>query len=300
MTRHAFGGGSADWAITAGPDNVATLNPAATLTFWDAQTGGTQQDIALDSGGVTIVSSINSADGSGSLMVGQVPVFWGPDDVWKLWMKVNAETTRSLIQSSELSDLLNAQTGDADSLRSNIQAFQDSLGANSGIATLDEDGTLTDAQVQPFSLASATDVNLTGLTNGNTIAYDTATSKWKPRNYPSSWTTFTLASGYSSFGVAPAWRFIGPDTIELAGRVQKTGGGAISGPVTLVTNMGTTPRPTTTKYGVMGSEYVSGAGNSVMLEVQSGGAIVARWASPGAAYNPAWISFDGFVYDIAT
>ena len=300
MTRHKFGGGSADWAITAGPDDVATLNASAVVTVWDAQTAGTQQEIALDSAGVTIVNSINSADGSGGMMIGQIPQFWGPDDVWELWVQVNSETTRALIHSSELSDLLNAQTGDADALRANVQAFQDSIGADSGIATLDADGTLTDSQVQPFSLAGATDVNLTGLANGNTIAYDTATSKWKPRNYPSSWTTFTLASGYSSFGVAPAWRFIGPDTIELVGRVQKTGGGAISGPVTLVTSMGTTPRPTTTKYGVMAAEYLSGAGNSVMLEVQSGGAIVARWASPGSSYNPSWISLDGFVYDVAS
>lgn len=76
MARSTFGGTAADVVIARGPGGIARLVPA-TLTFWTAETGGTQvTDLLLDGSPATAISVP---------IDGQVPAFQGPDGVGELW-----------------------------------------------------------------------------------------------------------------------------------------------------------------------------------------------------------------------
>ncbi|GAA2108254.1 glycerophosphodiester phosphodiesterase [Streptomyces synnematoformans] len=84
MARHLFGG-VADYVITAGDDNVATLQPGASVTCWNAISGGSQHTDLLTAGDSTpIEGGILTAD-----VVGAVPEFLGPDTVAELYFDAN-------------------------------------------------------------------------------------------------------------------------------------------------------------------------------------------------------------------
>lgn len=93
MARHTFGGSLTDWTIALG--DVATAasgvtGPAAlvqrgvTISFWSAQSGGTQYTDLLDSTGVAM-STITSDATSG-----KIPTFQGPDGVPVMWADAGA------------------------------------------------------------------------------------------------------------------------------------------------------------------------------------------------------------------
>lgn len=42
MARYMFGGGIADYVVTAGADDALLLAAGAEVTFWSAQSGGTR------------------------------------------------------------------------------------------------------------------------------------------------------------------------------------------------------------------------------------------------------------------
>ena len=61
MSRYTFGGGIADWTFEAASGGLVRLG-SATVTFWDASTGGTHSDhLLLDGDAVTSIDS--DADG---------------------------------------------------------------------------------------------------------------------------------------------------------------------------------------------------------------------------------------------
>lgn len=85
MARHRFGG-VADYVISVGTDNAATLVPAATVTVWNASVGGSQYTDLVQTDGTTPISSGElTADSSGA-----VPEFYGPDGVTELYLDANA------------------------------------------------------------------------------------------------------------------------------------------------------------------------------------------------------------------
>lgn len=84
MARHLFGG-IADYVITLGTDNAATLQPGATVTCWNAVSGGTQHTDLLTAGDSTpIEGGVLTADSNGA-----VPEFLGPDAVTELYFDTN-------------------------------------------------------------------------------------------------------------------------------------------------------------------------------------------------------------------
>lgn len=102
MARYRFGGGLADWsfgtAVVATVPDLAQLVGAATITFWTAETGGDQYVDLLDADGAPI-NSIQSADGSGSRALGQLPPFFGPDGVTEMWAQ-GGNGPRAIITAS--------------------------------------------------------------------------------------------------------------------------------------------------------------------------------------------------------
>lgn len=85
MARHRFGG-SADYVVTLGTDNVATLEPGVSVTCWNAATGGTQHTDLTDVDGITpIPGGTLTTDSTGAL-----PEFFGPDGVRSLYLDANA------------------------------------------------------------------------------------------------------------------------------------------------------------------------------------------------------------------
>ncbi|REE62115.1 GDSL-like lipase/acylhydrolase family protein [Streptomyces sp. 3212.3] len=84
MARHRFGG-IADYVISVGAGNVATLQPGTSVTCWNAAVGGTQYTDLTDTDGTTpIVGGTLTANSSGS-----VPEFFGPDGVRSLYLDAN-------------------------------------------------------------------------------------------------------------------------------------------------------------------------------------------------------------------
>lgn len=92
MARSTFGGTAADYVITAASGGLMRLT-AATLTFWDAPTGGNRYtDLLL--AGSPVVSIVVGADG-------QVPAFQGPDLVTAMWADGGAGRVRLVAEGRE-------------------------------------------------------------------------------------------------------------------------------------------------------------------------------------------------------
>lgn len=84
MARHLYGS-VADYVITVGADDVATLQPGVTVTCWSAPVGGSQYTDLVETDGVTpITAGELTADTDGS-----VPAFYGPDGVTLLYYDAN-------------------------------------------------------------------------------------------------------------------------------------------------------------------------------------------------------------------
>jgi hypothetical protein len=90
-TRHRFGGDIAAWTMGVGSGSAVTLTSAATVTFWSAQTGGTQYtNLASDAAGSTTFTSVTSSNGADGYSVGSIEPFYGPPDVAMMWASANS------------------------------------------------------------------------------------------------------------------------------------------------------------------------------------------------------------------
>lgn len=102
MARHPFGGDISAYVVSVGTGNISVFFSAATLTFWDAQAGGSQYtNLATNSAGTTIVDHITTTDGTSGTAVGAIPQFWGPDSVWTMWASANGGP-RSLVVTTDV------------------------------------------------------------------------------------------------------------------------------------------------------------------------------------------------------
>lgn len=99
MGRYLFGGGIADWAFTAGDlDLTGDVTGTAavgivqaggvTITFWPAETGGSQITDLQSTVGAAI-DHVTTSDGTDGRAVGQIPPFYGPDGMIALWASAN-------------------------------------------------------------------------------------------------------------------------------------------------------------------------------------------------------------------
>jgi hypothetical protein len=114
MARHQFLGDIASWAFALGADETsvdaqsgkrALVIPSASITFWTAQTGGTQYTDLLDSIGTPITSV--AADSSGEFAQIQ-----GPDtdpDTWSMWADGSGGAgPRRIVVATDIGDAIPA------------------------------------------------------------------------------------------------------------------------------------------------------------------------------------------------
>jgi len=300
MARHPFGGGLSDWAIVPDTSGLAVLTAGASITLWNMPTGGTRYtDLTNAASGA--IDTVVSSDGTDGLMLGQIPQFYGPDGVWVMWAAINdpgdGSAVRQQICSTDIGAQVDAQASNAATLQSSISDFNAKLGAANGIATLGEDGMLNENQRPAFTLADADDVDVSGVADGDVLAYNATTSKWEPTPAGAlpNWTDITtFASGVIAYQVQPAYRFLLADTVQLVGRFSKTSGGFASG-ATLCT-LPAEARPTSPKFLVASANLVSGKADYTQLRIDTNGNVTVQWAA--SSYAPTWCGIDAVVYDL--
>lgn len=106
MARHSFGGDISAWVFTAGVSNVATLAPGVAVTFWTAKTGGTQYlDLSTAADGSGPISQVLTGDGTTN-PAGDIPVFYGPDNIVAMWASANAGPRKLMLATDVLSDVM--------------------------------------------------------------------------------------------------------------------------------------------------------------------------------------------------
>ncbi|MGW1039319.1 glycerophosphodiester phosphodiesterase [Streptomyces sp. NPDC002547] len=108
MARHRFGG-IADYVISVGTDNAATLQPGTSVTCWNVAVGGAQYTDLTDTDGTTPISGGTlTADSAGS-----VPEFFGPDNVAELYLDASGGSgPRRRTTATDLgSAIVSVQTG---------------------------------------------------------------------------------------------------------------------------------------------------------------------------------------------
>ena len=97
MPRSNFGGTAGDFVASIGPGGLVHAIARATLTFWTAETGGTQHtDLLLDGNPVTTITVDTD---------GQVPTFQGPDNVAVMWADAGGNKRVKLISDKTGAEL---------------------------------------------------------------------------------------------------------------------------------------------------------------------------------------------------
>lgn len=153
MARASFGGGVADFVFASTSGGLVKLTSAA-LTFWTAETGGTQHTDLLLSG-APVTSIPVGADG-------QVPTFQGPDEVYTMWADAGGARVLVAATGDQVSATVAARQG-AEAARAETQALRDGIVGDLGTtdsqtATLiNSPGSLTDDALKANSRALASE-----------------------------------------------------------------------------------------------------------------------------------------------
>jgi hypothetical protein len=290
MTRHLFGAGPASWTF----NNTGSATPmvgGAVVQAFNAQTGGTQYtDLSLDAEGNLIVDHVTSSDASDGLQLGQIPPFYGPDDVFQMWLSADGGP-RVLAVATNLGDDVATQAGAIQSLDNQITALQDSIATPNGLAHLDANGLLDAASrwTPQFSFANATDANLSSPSNNDTLIYSSSSSKWVLQ-HDTAWTNLSLGSGFSAAnGTTPKYRKSRDGRmLYLTGQVGRSPVANGSG-ITCAT-LPSGFRPTTAQSYPVASALSTYT--TVRADFHTDGTIV-LWCD--SSYTPSWASFDGTI-----
>lgn len=121
--------------------------------------------------------------------------------------------------------------------------------------------------------------------------------------YPTAWQPIPLRSGYeyAGNGATPSWRWVRPGTVEVRGTI----GRVVDAGIPNDTYIGTMPaaaRPNANRRYV-GATARSSAGISARLEIRStfgGTGNPGRiWVWNHGTHTPAWVSLDGWTYDVS-
>src|SRR5690606_25213237 len=139
LMRHWFGQSPTDWTMVLGAEtesNGVKLRPAIAagpieVTFWDAATGGTQYTDLLDASGEPI-THVTTADGTGTLQVGTIPRFRGPDDVTEMWADAGGGARYLMVATS-----LGAYVADLRTRVSDLEATVELLTSSLGVLVYD-------------------------------------------------------------------------------------------------------------------------------------------------------------------
>lgn len=166
--RFWFGQSPTDWTMVLGAEtesNGVKLRPAIAagpieVTFWDAATGGTQYTDLLDASGEPI-THVTTADGTGTLQVGTIPRFQGPDGVMALWADAGGGA-RYLMVATSIGEVVEQVRDDADSAASAISIH------------------VSDDNPHQTRLSGLIDVDATDPDPGQVLAWNDATERWEP------------------------------------------------------------------------------------------------------------------------
>jgi type II secretory pathway pseudopilin PulG len=165
VARHPFGLNAADFAVVAGTGNTAVFTPGSTITFWNAQVGGTQYTaLAANADGTSPIDHTTSATGTDGYTAGQLIPFWGPDttpDTLGMWASGDGGP-RFWVLARDIADVAAAAQAQAAAV---VTALSNHQTANNPHGT---------------GLANLADVSIpTKPTNGSGLFYDLADDKWK-------------------------------------------------------------------------------------------------------------------------
>jgi hypothetical protein len=137
VARHRFGG-IADYVISVGTANAATLQPGATITCWNQPSGGAQHTDLLATDLVTpITGGELTADSTGA-----VPEFYGPDGVRSLYLDANGgagprRSTTALDMGDDLTAVeTDLNTLEATALAKSVVTTSGDLITGTGIGTV--------------------------------------------------------------------------------------------------------------------------------------------------------------------
>lgn len=150
MARHRFGG-VADYVISLGDDDVATLEPSTSVSGWNLSSGGSQYTDFMELDGTTPIASGTLTTDS----VGSLPEFLGPDGVRELYLDASggAGPRRRTLATDVGTDLTTLE----DTVSTHTAA------ANPHSTTVDD----------------LSDVSATSPAGGSSLVYDTATSAYR-------------------------------------------------------------------------------------------------------------------------
>lgn len=151
MTRHLFGGSLADWAIAEGTDLAALLASGAEITGWNQVEGGVQYVLTSDPDGTQPITVLSS-DGTDGRMTGQIGEYYGPDDVWDMYVSANGGP-RVRVLAADLAVSVAAIADTATQAAAAADTLNASRGQPSGLATLDATGKVPAGQL-PGALSS--------------------------------------------------------------------------------------------------------------------------------------------------
>lgn len=165
MARHTFGGGVSDWTFASvdgvdGVNDLAQLTGGVIISFYNAETGGTQHTDLINEGGspATTITSSNGGDGRS---VGTIPPFQGPDGVTQMWATAGGGPRTLMVASDAGADAATAVSAAAT--------------ANAGVATHAGSGAL-----HKTTYAQLDDVDMTGLLNGQVPVWNGTSARWRP------------------------------------------------------------------------------------------------------------------------
>lgn len=105
MTRLLFGGTQADVYLVDDAEGDLTRGGGATALFYLAQSGEDQYTDLLDISGASPISSVQTSMGGDGWAAGQLPMFYGPDGVFEMWVSVN-NSPRQLMKAANLGSYL--------------------------------------------------------------------------------------------------------------------------------------------------------------------------------------------------
>jgi len=182
MARHAFGGDVAAWTFTVGSGDTAVLTGGATITFFDAQVGGTQYtDLSSDAAGTTITDHILSGTGAGGTVVGSIPLFYGPDTVKRMWASANGGA-RALMLAVDVPTYLDLVTTTATTTAADLTAHK--------------------AGINPHStgISDLVDTQVSTATAGQVLAFNATANTWDATTVAGVGGTVTLAGAQTITG----------------------------------------------------------------------------------------------------
>jgi hypothetical protein len=116
MTRHAFGGTIADYAVTDGGGGAVEFAPSVPVLFYTAQTAGSQiTDLTTDAAG-TLTATGTTTDAAGAVIE-----VYGPDNVLGMWASANGGT-RVFMLARDAADVIAAAVSALSTLSGTVSA----------------------------------------------------------------------------------------------------------------------------------------------------------------------------------